>query len=144
MQNPRSMIRAALPPSLKRWTPWVFALALLLKAAVPLLATAAAHAQGKTLVEVCTVYGVATVAVDDASTQPGTPDGPGHAGTHAGDHCVLSGVLLGAALGTCASAVALHAPERAASPPPAPRLALPPDACADWVARLKHGPPSLT
>jgi hypothetical protein len=135
------MFRTVLPPSLKRWTPWVFALALLLKAAVPLLATAAAHAQGKTLVEVCTVYGVATVAVDPAASPH---DAPGQAGQHAADHCALSGVLLGAALEAPACAVALHAPARPALPPLAQRPSSPPDACADWAARLRHGPPSFT
>lgn len=135
------MRHLCLPRSLKRWTPWVFALALLLKAAVPLLAVGAAHAQGKTLVEVCTVYGVATVAIDDASTLPVTPD---HGKAHTAEHCVLGGVLLGAALGAATSAVALHAPAQPAVAALAEPLPLPPDACATWMAQRKHGPPALT
>ena len=38
-------------PSANRWALWAFAMALLLKAAMPLLAAASAELQGKTLVE---------------------------------------------------------------------------------------------
>jgi hypothetical protein len=120
-----------------RWAIWAFAVALLLKAAVPLLASVSAHVQGKALVEVCTVYGVATVALDGQGSRPA----PEHTAGHAGDHCALAGLM------------ALAAPQQ-------PLLALPdvprgdalqlshpsrqtPDACAAWAARLKHGPPAL-
>ena len=120
-----------------RWAIWAFAMVLLLKAAVPLLASASAHVQGKALVEVCTVYGVATVVLDGQGSQPA----PEHVAGHAGDHCALTGLL------------ALAAPEL--QPPALPdvprddaqQLSHPsiqtPDACATWVARLKHGPPAL-
>ncbi|MBL0728491.1 DUF2946 family protein [Piscinibacter sp. HJYY11] len=117
-----------------RFAVWLFACALLLKAAVPLLASTSAEAQGKALVEVCTVYGVKTIALD------GEP-APDHQATHAGDHCALSAVM------------ALAAPQLAAAdsvaPPvrqvlPAPRAATtPPDASTRWRARLKQGPPAL-
>lgn len=122
---------------LSRWAVWAFALALLLKAAVPLLASASAHLQGKALAEVCTVYGVATVALD-GQDKPVPEHGSG-AG-HGGEHCTLS-VLL-----------ALSAPEPqglaalplrcAASPPVSHASSQAPDACGTWVARLKHGPPA--
>lgn len=121
---------------------WLAMCALLLKAAVPMLATASAQVQGKTLVEVCTVYGVATVALDDATPAPAGDPAPGHAATHAGDHCALSGVLALAAPGS-GSLPASEAPASVAvraSPPPAPPTH---DACATWAARLKHGPPAL-
>lgn len=125
-------------PPLQRWALWAFALALLLKAAVPLLATASAHAQGKTLVEVCTVYGVSTVALDGHDSAPAS----GHAPAHASDHCALSGlVTLGAPPACSAVFVAAHvasASERSFSSTSGS------DACALWVARLKHGPPSLS
>lgn len=125
------------PPSAlirSRFALWLFACALLLKAAVPLLASASAEAQGKALVEVCTVYGVKTITLD------GEP-APDHQATHAGDHCALSAVM------------ALAAPQPAALPsltPGAPQ-AIPspqavetaPDASARWRARLKQGPPAL-
>ena len=75
------------------WWAWIAVAALLLKAAVPLLATASAHAQGKTLVEVCTVYGVATVALDGA-VEAGS-DAPMHAALQHGDPCTLSSLLAG-------------------------------------------------
>lgn len=125
-----------------RWAAWAFAFALLLKAAVPMLASASAQAQGKTLVEVCTVYGVATVALDHTHSE-GAPAGPDHAGAHGQEHCALTALLalaaftpqaIGAALPSAAPrSLALRNPRSA---PPAP------DVCATWVARLKHGPPT--
>jgi hypothetical protein len=113
---------------------------MLLKAAVPMLATASAHVQGKTLVEVCTVYGVATVAVDDDGSP--TPQ-PVQSAAHNGEHCVLSGL------------VALGAPplvHRIDAKPPVAAGVLrvastwfqTSDANAAWIARLKQGPPELS
>ncbi len=117
---------------------WAVAFVLLLKAAVPMLASASAQAQGRTLVEVCTVYGVATVALDDAGTQ-GTPE---HGQAHSGEHCTLTAVL------ALALPHALPAAVWQLSPPAqAPPRAWPvpvPDAGAAWFARLKHGPPVLS
>jgi hypothetical protein len=115
---------------------WVAMCALLLKAAVPLLASASAHAQGKTLVEVCTVYGVATVAVDGSSSQPD----PDHGTAHQGDHCALNALMALAAPEPEALAVPIagHANPAPISHPSSQA----PDACATWVARLKHGPPT--
>jgi hypothetical protein len=124
-------------PTPARWTAWVFAVVLLLKAAVPLLATASAHAQGKTLVEVCTVYGVATVALDGQDSTPA----PDHATPHAGDHCALTGLAALAAPGTPPPMAPMPGPiGTVALAHPSPQA---PDACATWVARLKHGPPAL-
>jgi hypothetical protein len=123
-----------------RWAVWAFALALLLKAAVPMLASVSAQMQGKTLVEVCTVYGVATVALDDSGEPKPMPTD--HAGAHGSEHCTLSAVLaLGApqpaALIAAVAVGRVHEqPVRAGVPTP--------DAQADWIARLKHGPPLLT
>ncbi|KQU78529.1 MULTISPECIES: DUF2946 family protein [unclassified Rhizobacter] len=123
-----------------RWAVWAFALALLLKAAVPMLASVSAQLQGKTLVEVCTVYGVATVALDDAGEPKPMP--ADRAGAHGSEHCALSAVLALAAPEP-GPALAVVATERAHEPPV--RIEGPaPDAEADWIARLKHGPPSLT
>ena len=118
-----------------RWAAWAFAFALLLKAAVPLLATLSAQVQGKALVEVCTVYGVATVALD------GTPSAPAHDGapSHAGEHCALSAVVALSApespLPNLPRQVLLQMPGLACSTP------VPPDASAEWAARLTHAPP---
>lgn len=118
-----------------RWAAWAIALVLLLKAAVPMLATASAHAQGKTLVEVCTVYGVATVALDEQSPQPATD----HAGAHSGDHCTLTALMAFTAPESPAGGLPV-APAGKVAPISHPS-AQAPDACATWVARLKHGPP---
>ena len=126
-------------PSTSRWAAWAFALALLLKAAVPMLATASAHAQGLPLAEVCTVYGVATVASPGQDSSPG----PDHAaGAHAGEHCTLTALMALAApeADPLAMPLALNHQGQAALIPRTSSHA--PDACATWVARLKHGPPA--
>jgi cobalamin synthase len=122
-----------------RWAVYAFALALLLKAAVPMLAAASAQWQGKTLAEVCTVYGVATIALDGADP----PQGHDGAASHAGNHCALSGVAA-VAMPDAAATAALHAPIAPTAARPVARLVLPRDANAAWVARLGHAPPSFT
>lgn len=126
---------------MSRWALWAFALALLLKAAVPLLASVSAQWQGKSLAEVCTVYGVSTVALGTQDPAPVPDHGDGVA--HGSEHCTLTALM------------ALTVPEPQTQPPslapqragstlvghPAPRA---PDACGTWMARLKHGPPLLT
>jgi len=123
-----------------RWAAWAFALALLLKAAVPMLASVSAQVQGKTLVEVCTVYGVATVALDDSGEPKQLP--ADHAGAHGSEHCALSAVLAFAApepapVMAPAAAAPVHERPGSAGVPAA-------DAQADWIAQLKHGPPLFT
>ena len=123
-------------PLSTRFVLWLAMCALLLKAAVPMLASASAQMQGKTLVEVCTVYGVATVALDD---QGSTPE---HDATvHNGDHCALNALMALAAPDAAAPLVFTALPSAASLPPHPSSQA--PDACATWVARLKHGPPAL-
>ncbi len=120
-----------------RWAAWAFALALVLKAAVPLLATASAQIQGKALAEVCTVYGVATVTVGNSESPPLHDGGP----VHSGDHCTLGALV----------ALSAPAPQGAVAPQgqvaettgQTVRAEFWPDVCATWVARLKHGPPAF-
>lgn len=113
-----------------------FAVALLLKAAVPLLAHAAASAQGKALVEVCSVYGVRTVALDATPTAPATDT------AHHADHCVLGGLLtLGGTTPDSPSLVPGAAPAEWSGPR---GLAPPPDASARWLTGLSHAPPART
>ena len=121
-----------------RWALWLFAAALLLKASMPLLASASAQLQGKTLVEVCTVYGVSLVAQAGGATEPA----PGHPSDHGGEHCALSALTVLAQLEPPVLAPAV-VPLYAASPPRAHPSSQAPDACATWVARLKHGPPAF-
>ena len=61
-------------PSANRWALWAFAMALLLKAAMPLIATASAELQGKTLVEVCTVYGVSLLPLATLGQEQPAPE----------------------------------------------------------------------
>ena len=122
-----------------RWALWAFALALLLKAAMPLLATASAELQGKTLVEVCTVYGVSLVPLESSGQQPA----PEPMAQHGGEHCVLTALAALAAPEPPMLGVA-EAPQREAAAPRAHPSSQAPDACATWVARLKHGPPTLS
>lgn len=122
-----------------RWALWAFAAALLLKSAMPWLASASAEMQGKTLVEVCSVYGVALVPVGDEGGKPASD----HGAAHGGEHCALS--ALTALAGTAPPAVMLAAQGLHASPTPrAHPSSQAPDACATWVARLKHGPPTFS
>lgn len=82
--------------SLSRLTVWAFAGALLLKSAVPILASTAAALQGKAVAEICDVYGVATVPLRAAPATPG--------GAHAHHH----GDASAAALATPAEHAAAH------------------------------------
>ena len=95
-----------------RWALWVFAAALLLKSAMPWLASASAQMQGKTLVEVCTVYGVSLVAPGGGTGEPA----PEHASDHGSEHCALTALT---ALAPIEPAVFAAVPVllRAASPP---------------------------
>lgn len=113
------------------------ALALLLKAAVPLLAVAAADAQGKALFEVCSAYGVRTVAPDVAPTAPHPAD---EAAAHGGEPCVLASLLLlGGGTPPLFEFVPVAAAPTAVS---AAAMAGPHDASARWLTGLKHAPPA--
>ena len=127
-------------PLANRWALWAFAVALLLKAAMPLLATASAELQGKTLVEVCTVYGVSLVPLESAGQEQPAPEPMAQ---HGGEHCVLTALAALAAPEPPMLTVA-EAPRREAAATHAHPSSQAPDACATWVARLKHGPPLLS
>lgn len=120
-----------------RWALWVFAAALLLKSAMPFLATASAQWQGKALVEVCTVYGVSLVPLaGDPQQEPAD-----HASGHGADHCALTALAVLAPSGTALPShivAAAHGADvpRGFTPSPLP------DASADWVVQLHHGPPA--
>ena len=123
------------------WPSWALAFALLLKAALPLLAAASAGAQQRPLVEVCSVYGVATAA----AAQAGGNGVPGHGeapAAHHGDACPL--LALAAFGGAPDTAPAALPPPAASGDAPAAGAAAahPPDAAARWATRLKHGPPA--
>jgi hypothetical protein len=119
-----------------RWALWVFAAALLLKSAMPWLATASAEWQGKALVEVCTVYGVALVPSGTDAPAPA----PDHPAGHANAECALTALSVLAQFDPPVIAPMPAARHPAASPR-SHAASQAPDACATWVARLKHGPP---
>jgi hypothetical protein len=123
-----------------RWPLWVFAAALLLQAAMPMLASASAESQGKTLVEVCTVYGVSMVPLGNASEDHVPPHD--HFSDHGNEHCALSALGAFAALEPPIIAP-VRAPLNEAAPPFASDPTHARDACAAWFSRLKHGPPAL-
>lgn len=106
---------------------------------MPMLASASAHAQGKAVVEVCTVYGVSLVALDGQDPAPATD----HLADHGNEHCALSALtaLLEPPTGLLPALPAVRPAEPAVRQQG--RL-FAPDASAEWVARLKHGPPALT
>ena len=122
-----------------RWALWVFAAALLLKSAMPWLASASAQMQGKTLMEVCTVYGVSLQPLAGADGHEPAPD---HPSDHGGEQCALTALTALAQLTPPAFAPA-PALLRDAAPPRAHPSSQAPDASANWAARLEHGPPVL-
>ena len=118
---------------------------------MPMLASASAHAQGRALVEICTVYGVASVglgAADDhgnavTNDTNDTNDDDSDAATHRPQHCALSALLAGSAPEP--QALVWRITPRLADCAPGPDASAPPptvDACAAWVAQLRHGPPT--
>jgi hypothetical protein len=140
---------------------WGAVAALLLKSAVPLLASAAAGLQGKGVAQICSIYGV-DLGVAPAShldsaghghhhhhaeARDGQPLGHEHEhdhgrgdGAHGSDHCALmalaAGVPEGASAWTLPSEAAADAPKRRCA------RSFFADDCASWVARLAHGPPT--
>lgn len=123
-----------------RWALWAFVMALLLKSAMPLLATASAELQGKTLVEVCTVYGVSLVPLESSGQEQPAPEPMAQ---HGAEHCVLTALT---ALASTQPSMpgAAPVPQHEALAPPAPPSSRAADACASWVAWLQHGPPNLS
>jgi hypothetical protein len=150
-----------------RLTTGLFVAALLLKSAVPMLASAAAALQGRATAEVCDVYGVdmsklgarsrvafgehshhahhAHHAQADAATAAveGAPaHGPASRFAHGGDHCALSAL----AFALASDAPAVVALATTVAPLPTRRAAAAPlvDPAARWAAQLQHAPPAFS
>jgi hypothetical protein len=114
---------------------WLVAV-LLLKASAPLIAATAAHQRGVPLAEVCSVYGVRTVAVDEDHQSAPEPQAE-----HAGEHCSLT-PLLGAVLLDGESLAVDMRPASTAVRTIHPRpFALPVDRHLAWLAGRTHAPP---
>ncbi len=122
-----------------RWALWAFAAALLLKSAMPWLASASAELRGVPLVEVCSVYGTLLVPVGGSPSAPASE----HPANHLDAQCALTALASFAGVPPLLSANVPALPRGAA-----PRVSLPDaapahDACAAWAAQRQHGPPSL-
>lgn len=125
---------------------WVFATLLLLEALAPGLASAAARTRGTALVEVCSVYGLRTVAVDQdgmpldtAFRAPAPHDTSSSAGP--GD-CALAALPI-FDLPPSDALSALPAPLEAAGLRYRPAPGAPPtDANRRWWSGLKQEPPA--
>ena len=126
-------------PPIARIAAWLLVLGFALKSAVPMLASAAAALQQRSVAEVCSVYGVAAAVERRAASSHDEAPARGVA-AHAGDACALS--TLGAPLPPAAASIS----PKVVSVGDAPlrRLVAAPlhDACARWVARLQHAPPA--
>ena len=152
-----------------RFALWAAVFALLLKGAVPMLAATAAQLQGVPVAEVCPVYGVSLASAHgaphaeaangghtdgehahhqhahhshhhhDPAAGTGHEDHKGHELASHGDHCALTALasLAGPDEVDWAIAPAVHV----VASIEVHRTEPVPDACALWVARLKHGPP---
>lgn len=146
-------------PTSSRLALWLLALALAMKAALPMLAAVSAGLQDRAVAEVCTVYGVKTVAValsagadaqgddQDAATashhdhrpSPGHDGGSPHRGA---EHCAL-GALPASAGAPEARLAPPAAVADAGRPAASPSAAAPrPDAAARWAGLIEHGPPA--
>jgi hypothetical protein len=151
LQNARVSARHAL----SRFVTWLAVFILLMRSAVPALATSVAHWRGVSVAEVCAAYGVALPTVpatghpehghlhargNDGEAKPGSHGFPDHdAAVHGGDHCAL------------AASAALPAHGEVAAIPGAAPGSVPSgshdagtcwfDPFKAWAARLEHAPP---
>ena len=138
----------------QRWSShgllWAIACTLVLKAAVPLFAAAAAHVQGVPVGSVCNIYGV---TLPGAKSDPHAhhhahqghespaSDAPAHPGADHRDHCALTGL---AAMAVPVLAELPGHGAAAAAQPPQRRTdgkCAGADSCAAWAARMQHPPP---
>jgi len=149
---------------LTRWTVHLAVGVVLLEAAMPMLACAAAQARGIPVTQLCHNYGVALPGQpagpgargrSDAPPEPAEPaehaepasepDGDSHDESESHrdrDDCPLRGLATLAPGELPDLRWAQAAPAETEAPPPAPRAA-PRDACACWAAALAHAPPAL-
>jgi hypothetical protein len=118
---------------------WLLIALSLLKLATPWVASVAAQQRGVALVEVCSVYGVRTVALP----KNGVPMPAGEAAHGDSGDCVLASVLGAAGLGLHSAAVLLHAPPQVPPWRVATVLAAPHDASRRWLAAQLHAPPQV-
>jgi hypothetical protein len=146
------------------WIVHLTVLLLLLKAAVPLLASSAAYLQGKGVGEICEIYGV-VLTKPGANAEHGEHAHHAHRMNHGeelasgeepwsrqqkhssgvhpgGDHCALTALGV---FGTTDCSAAFSAPATSSSGQPSWHAASRAhDASRLWAARLQHGPPLIS
>lgn len=135
--RPTGLPCRTLPHTARAVWAWALVLAVLLKAAVPGLAAAAAQARGVALADVCSVYGV--------RTQPAEPAPPTDAAPHAGAHlgCLLAPLLGAAPLPALPPTLTPATRAACLTPPALPRHPLPlHDASHRWLTLRLHAPPA--
>ncbi len=121
-----------------RWALWAFAAALLLKGAMPWLATASAELRGVALVEVCSVYGTSLVSAGSGSKAPTSEQRVDHLDAQ----CALTALAAFAGAEPVVPA-SVPTPTRGVLHVCLPEAEPAPDACAAWAAQRHHGPPLL-
>lgn len=136
---------------------WLCMALLVWQAAVPWIAAVAATSRDQFTAEVCSVYGVRTVAVDGpsalstAAPQDAASDPSSHGGVagqdpaagHLGEgHCALSGLLNANVWVPAVVPPWLDMGASSATPTTPQRALALRDATRHWVASLKQGPPA--
>lgn len=121
---------------------WGLTWLLLLNAAVPMLARLAADLQGKAVGDVCALHGLPSAPHEHHDHHGDAPsDGDADLDPRL-KHCPLAALPMLAAPATTGAHVV--APLAVAGSDAEWPESLGHDAVAAWVARLKHGPPSLS
>ena len=148
IRSAMSALHPLLPRSRAARQAWLWCLAalLLLQAAVPLLAAAAAAQRGVSLAQVCSVYGVRTADTGATPAMPADhvhPQSPGDTlpDHGAGQHCALAS-LAGGPRPDALPAVLLHAPPQRLLQGARALPALPADAALRWLSAQLHAPPT--
>lgn len=134
--------RMTLPPRARRHLLWLAACLIAFKAIVPAVAVAASQWRGVDLIEVCTVFGVRTLAV--------SLEGSGAPASHGDDHPAAVAEMAGCGL----VGLALSAPPDAQTGPAwqaatwglelasgCEERSLPPDRVRGWLEHLTLAPP---
>lgn len=116
---------------------WValLVLGLLLKAAVPWLAADAARARGVSTADVCSVYGVRTLAASPAGTDGSAP------ASHAHKACPLATLLAAVPLPALPPRLAMSPGRAPADATAVPAGTMARDPVRRWLTQRLHAPP---
>lgn len=132
-----------LTPRARRHLLWLAAWLIAFKAVVPAVAVAASQWRGVDLIEVCTVFGVRTLAVSlDAAHAQSVPADDHGEGLGESTGCGLVGLALAAGPGAQKLDDWALLPQADGSVARQGSQALPPDRVRAWRARLTLAPPT--